>query len=413
MVRWDTMGADVRGNGWVLAILLGMGCPSVDSVIPEYEAAREAALGEPAPLVGQWEPDVVLHLGARLVDDVIGDVMVARGRIGQKDVPALGGAARLSPDLMTERVKVRSSNSCDACLAVDIRLAGDLGFRIGPVKGKVPIQVDVGLDIRVESRRDVDDQVVVANFHALRSAKARPTGRRLPKKLEAKADAAVEQVLRTALPKHLDDLELTRIDAATLPVRAMRVAPSELGIRVDMASRAVEPKPVGSVQAKVLEEWKVVASQGSLLSLARRVSFEKGPGEWSVVPEPTSLTIDRKSFELGLRLWMTTGSGWWRDYRVTGSVETQEGSVRLRASDVEALGSSPGAAIVDPLAALGESSILDSIASALDASVPTRHGKALKGLVAEVGVTSVFGADANLVVRGTLTTRPAKRGGSR
>ena len=113
--------------------------------------------------------------------------------------------------------------------------------------------------------------------------------------------------------------------------------------------------------------------------------------------------------ELGLRLWRTSGKGWWRDYTVSGPVTLTKSRIKLKAEDVREDGKSKGAVLADPLAALGEGIILRAIENSVAAAIPTSQAATSRGIKTTVTVTDLSGAtDGVLTLRGTLTAGEAK-----
>ena len=123
-----------------------------------------------------------------------------------------------------------------------------------------------------------------------------------------------------------------------------------------------------------------------------------------VVADPRALDIKRGAFELQLRLWRIKGRGWWRDYTVSGSFTHENGRVVLEPKDVRQTGQSPGAVLVDPLAALAEGHILDGMARALQTSVPTTSSQDVGGAPMTVRIDTAWGAGALVSLKGTLDT---------
>ena len=137
------------------------------------------------------------------------------------------------------------------------------------------------------------------------------------------------------------------------------------------------------------------------------------PLDFDIVPEPTHLTIEGDTFELGLRLWRVSGRGWWRDYTISGTVEAGTKRVLLAPVSVTKDAASPGAALVDPLAFLGQGVILRTIESALNTSMPASRADRFIGLDAALSVSKVQGEHGAVIVDGTLALTPAKSGGKR
>jgi len=148
--------------------------------------------------------------------------------------------------------------------------------------------------------------------------------------------------------------------------------------------------------------WQMHIAEETLLQLARKASFEKGPLEHDIVVEPTLLHFTRDGFTLGLRLWRVKGRGWWRDVVIAGDIEIAKKRIKLHPKSVAEAGKSRGAAWADPLAALAQGLILKSIENTLETSLPRTKSLKSKESKARVEVTSVTGAEQTLILRGQL-----------
>ena len=102
---------------------------------------------------------------------------------------------------------------------------------------------------------------------------------------------------------------------------------------------------------------------------------------YGVAIDPVGLKIEEDAFELALRLWKIEGRGlWWRDYTATGTIQQKEHKLKLKGDSVEEGDKSPRAGIVDPLALIAESFILDGISDQLSQSLPNHKSTHMSGL---------------------------------
>jgi hypothetical protein len=96
------------------------------------------------------------------------------------------------------------------------------------------------------------------------------------------------------------------------------------------------------------------------------------------------------------------GRGWWRDYTITGTVEPKQKRIVLNPEEVVVGEKSDGAAVVDPLAALGRGVILRSIENALSTAFPAGRNESVGGLRTRMEIDQIFGEGPIVEIAGTL-----------
>jgi hypothetical protein len=272
-------------------------------------------------------------------------------------------------------------------------------------QGSIPAKIRGVVDVDVTPEQVNRTWTVTARVKEVRDVKVQLG--RLPQVVRKLAEDEVAEQVRGAL-RELPDWSMSAIDGSSLPVRAARVAPSRAGIRVEMLTESPSPVPVAA-QAKLTEGWRLDVSQDSLVDLARAEAFRAGPVSHDVVVDPTDLRIGHGTFELDLRLWKTTGSGWWRDYTVQGSLAKGADRFALKARDVEQTGASEGAALADPLAYLGEGVILSSIADNVRAAFPAGTSAFAGGRRWSSRIRTISGEGERLTVTGDIVVDKLKK----
>ena len=114
------------------------------------------------------------------------------------------------------------------------------------------------------------------------------------------------------------------------------------------------------------------------------------------------------TFVIGLRLWKTTGRGWWHDYEVGGDWKLENGELTMKPSGkVQDLGHSKGAALADPLLALAEGVIQKAIGGALNTAVPTSSGE-MGDMGAEIVIDRLQAVDGQLRLMGSAVVHGPK-----
>lgn len=386
-----------------LLVFFAWGCGG--SIHPLYDAAKEEALRDPGPAVGDWDPDVIVHLSGPVMNKTV-RLMVEKHGVLEKKFTAPG--AELRPVLTVDKARV-SSKDCDGCVKIDLDLDGQLEWTLLGKKGKsVPFKVEVGFDADINVRDDKG---------TFRIDLAPKKVRRVELKLDD-VDKAVRDVLRSELKPFVEDkllaelkpVEVGAFGSKGLPLRGVKVLAADKGLRLGLLTRSPSPTAVPLDVATENEGFTIVISADSAIDYARAAAFRQGPLTLDVVPEPTSISIGPKgNFKLGLRLWRLTGAGWWRDYTIDGSAAVKQKTVALTAKGVTEGAKSEGAVLVDPLAALAEGLILEGIADAVNTTIPVNNRTVIGDLSARVLVEDIGGRDDYIVVTGDVAWTEAKK----
>src|SRR5262249_27318106 len=140
----------------------------------------------------------------------------------------------------------------------------------------------------------------------------------------------------------------------------------------------------------------------SLLEIAQAEAFKQGPMTYGLLAEPTALDFSGDKFDVGIRLWKTTGHGWWRDYSITGTWALAGEDFTMNPTHVEEKGHSPGAAVADPLIAMTNGLVQHAIKSALKTTTPANSGK-LGSLGAVIQLTGLQASGGVLHADGNVT----------
>lgn len=386
-------------------LLLGACAGRIEAL---YAETREAVLAPVPPAPPQWAPDAVLLLPDDLLEALVGQALEAvldgvRNRI---TVGGVFAGASVVPKAALRKLEVSPGSACDACLTVRLRLKLSAEVVIGPVAMQ-PVQATADATVQLE----VVDEPAAGTTPRRLVARVRQVDR-----LDVGGADGVQLVLDGALERWVQDLLSNRLppiplaEPGAVPLRALRVRAVE-------GALVVEALTEGGAEATALRpavppgHWGVAVAQDALLALARRAAFEQGVLDLDVYLDPRGLTVDGDRFALDLRVWRLAGRGWWRDYRVSGAVNTTGQRLRLEPDAVEEVDRSRWAGLADPLALLARSRILDAIAEGATQSIKARSGVVVAGLEVTADVRSVEGvrheAGGDVVVAGTLGSHRA------
>jgi hypothetical protein len=385
------------------------------SPLPEFEARRAAALAVATDVPARWQPDAVLTLRGALVADVIAAAITRAGALERK-IDLAGSRTFVRPTLKIDRLSVSSSPTCEACLRVDTALSGELSWQVAASSGAAPMSGALVFDAVLAARRDDDGFVVTLQPRDV-AAVTLELGGRTYEPVRRLAEGAVASWVRDDLLSQIGPLVIARIPDVDLPLRAARVRPYTDGVRLELLSQVPVTAPVQASDPGRSEAWALAVSTAALEHVARAHAFAHGPVSHGVVVEPTRLHVADDRFDLGLRLWRTTGRGWWRDVQVTGTVEPTTRGFALRPTEATEVARSKGARLVDPLAALAEGAILRGVERAVATTLPGGTDGIIAGVPIEMRVERFASAPDTLVIAGTSAVgeahaRPA-RGDSR
>ena len=337
-------------------------------VVDEFEARRAAALAPITEVPAIWAPDAALTLREGLVRDAIQAGLAGSGALDRK-VEIAGARTFVHPKLEVRALRLAPAPRCDTCLRVDADLEGELGWQIANSTGSAPLKAAVTFDVDAGASRDGDAFVIALRPRDVSKADLEVGGRTY-QTVQRIAEGALNRWIRDEALTRVPPIAVARVPAADLPLRAARARPVQGGIVVELLSQAPATLAVTPAPLADGEDWSLAVDPGVLLHAARVASFEHGPVSHGVVVEPTALRLGEADFVLGMRLWRTTGRGWWRDLSVTGTVARTPRGFTLSATEAVEVGRSKGARIVDPLAALAEGTILRAVERAVSTTLP-------------------------------------------
>lgn len=383
-----------------MLLLLALGCPS--PVSSDYEAAKTVALESVPDASGGWAPDAVLHLSHEMLSTLLSDVLANYGTL-EDDIDA--GLGELHPALTVNQVQL-GTGACDDCIGVTAQLGGPLGVKTRVGSTSVPLTVDATFDTELTVDRQGKDWRLLLQPRQLRELDVRVSGLGVA----GFAKESVRDWIDGAFLADVPPQEITTLDGDQLPVRSVKVVPRPKAVQVHILTAVAQGAPVPIVTT-VPEGWRLDVSPETLVGLAAAEAYRMGPQSRGIVPIPTSLVLDDDRFRLGLRLWRLSGRGWWRDYEVTGTVAVENAKFAFKPESAKKLKSSKGAALADPLAALGQGVILGAIEDALETTLPAAHREDADGLRTRVVTTSLTGSLTSITAEGRLVVRPVPERG--
>jgi hypothetical protein len=224
--------------------------------------------------------------------------------------------------------------------------------------------------------------------------------------LRVNAAGPLQDWLKTLLVERIAPVRIATLDTSALPIRDLRLSTTSDHLVIELLTDVPGAVPLRALPAPA-QGVEMVMSESVITGLARRAAFEAGTLQMDVAVDPRKLSVDGSAFVLDLRLWRLVGRGWYRDYRVNGEIGVDiraNGAPRLRleAKTAEETAASPGALLVDPIAALFQAKILDAIVNAMDRSLPAQTKQRVAGVALAAKMTTARGISEALHVYGTL-----------
>jgi hypothetical protein len=212
------------------------------------------------------------------------------------------------------------------------------------------------------------------------------------------------------MEKQLSGLPPIEMGSINLPVRGIRLNSTPLSQNVEVRSNVDHSMNIQTSALALEEDWELWVHQDTLLGWTQQKAFSMGVVGYGVAVDPIGLKIQEDAFELALRLWKIEGRGlWWRDYTAKGIIEQKEHKLKLKGESVEEGNKSPRAGLVDPLALIAESFILDGISDQLSQSLPNHKSTQMSGLKWKLQLEDCSASGQSVKLSGSINVSEAKR----
>jgi hypothetical protein len=348
-----------------------LGCQN--DISTQY-AERKATIEQPpSELAADWNPDIVL----RLDYDRMSELAMAVLEKKIQELPAakkefLGFKARIKPTLTIKRLTISDAPKAEEVQVVSI-LEGQLKWSLGQKKGSEPIRIRLKTNAQVHT--DNDELHLTINKIDSLSAKLSSVNINPLKSVD------LGPWIEEWMGKQLQNIPPVKMGSITLPVRGIRLNSTPLSQNVEIRSNINHLKNIQTPSLALEHEWELLVHQETLLGWTQQKAFSLGIVGYGVAIDPVGLKVSEDAFEMALRLWKVEGRGlWWRDYTATGTLTQKKHKLSLSGESVIEGEKSPRAGLVDPLALIAESFILDGISEQLSQSLPTHKSTQMDGL---------------------------------
>jgi|GEM_PF-6984241 len=352
-------------------ILMLLGC---QNDIAEQYAQRKATIeNAPPALSANWNPDIVLRLDYQRMSELA--VAVLDKKI--QELPAakkefLGFKARIKPILTIKRLTISDAPTAEEVQVVSI-LEGQLKWSLGQKKGSEPIR----LRLKTNAQVHTDDGELNLTINKIDSLSAKLASVSINPLKSVDLGPWVEEWMGA----QLQNLPPVKMGSITLPVRGIRLNSTPLSQNVEIRSDINHLQHIQTPPLALEHEWELWVHQDTLLGWTQQKAFSMGVVGYGVAIDPVDLQVSEDAFELALRLWKVEGRGlWWREYTASGKLTQKKHKLSLSGESVIEGDKSPRAGLVDPLALIAESFILDGISEQLSQSLPNHKSTHMNGL---------------------------------
>lgn len=358
-------------------------------IAPMYAAEKALALADPPPLTERWRPDLQIAIGEapleRAALAAIDAGLESLDLVLQATV--LGGEVSIRPSARVKSVDLRVLPDCEGCLSARAELTGQLKWALGPLNGTLPFAAGLGGQPRIQLARHDAGWSVSMRLQSLDRVSVQVASLR-----ELDVGPLLQGWVKRGLEK-APPIALGDIGAEGLPLRAMRLGggPGALQLEAltDVPSPGALPVSHGAPEGEA--DWEVRVAEQTVLSMARREAFKAGPQQLGLAVDPRALRFSGGDFDLDLRLWHLSGLGWWRDYTIHGELVMRGEDLVLRGTGADEGEHSPGAALANPLVALADGLLLDTVTKQLEQTLPTSQKADAGGFVLDAAATRAWG----------------------
>lgn len=380
-----------------MLLLVFLGC--ANNIQTLYEQEKAAVLAAPAALGASWDPELRVRLSDPALE-VLSQAALESGLLKAEDKirweGPLGVEAELSPKLEVKSLELRASKECDACLDLSASLTGTGNWKVGSLKGEVPLSLDIGGVVAFEVKKVDSSFQVTGKLKNVSQVKIKTT---------TVGDLDIAKPIQSwgkELSDHVPPFDLGEFGGDEVPLRALRLATVGGALAVEAVTDVAGGGPLTGPAPALKDGWELAISQKTALALMRRAAFEEGVIDYDVAADPRYLDVNGTMFTMGVRLWRLTSRGWWRDYEVTGNIDILPRSVRLVPKQAREGDKSEGAGVADPLALLAEGKILEVVEEGLEQTLPSGQSTDIGGQSLELRASSVKGMGGALVMSGSM-----------
>jgi hypothetical protein len=372
------------------------GCSN--AVRRDFDNIYEAALAPPPELSEKdWSSDASLLISTATLRDGFAAGMKGADLDARFKVPGFS----ISPRLRVESLEtIAPKPTCDGCIGLHGVLVGELDYRSVGLAGRATLGVGLNLDTKLQVQHQQDGWSIAAQPIEIYDAHLSFKGQR-----STLADLATRPVLdwltsRLVVPD--SPYQLARFGDLDAPVRALRMRTTEKGLHIHV--RTTSPVVMAVADAPDIDKgWSARLGVEALMSVARAASFEQGPIDYGIWIDPNDLLLEDDTFTLSVRMWKPKGGAWWRDYEIVGDYTFARGQLKLEPYEVLENRASPGAGSADPLALLAKGRILQSIAAAVNTSLPSSRTQDIAGVRIHWTVGDMKREGEDFVITGDVT----------
>jgi hypothetical protein len=378
---------------WLLFMLACMG-----TIRNAYDLERTTVLRSPDPVQPGWEGQVRVRLSDSALSRIARRA-VSRGVLHWKetitfDAP-LAPKVSVIPSVQVSHLRVHLDPACAACLYLDVKMDGEGRVNAGPLSMSIPFHATLKATVSMQVLGVNDNWRVVGEIDSVEDIEIGLTP----------ALSASIGPLQTWLSHALSQMPpfvLGEVGGANLPIRAARLGTDGRALELELVTAIADAVPVDAAQERLAEDWELRLHPDTLTAMLRYAGHKKGGGKFGIVDVPTALQVDGDNFTLDIRLWRLVGSGWWRDFQITGSAQIEGDDLKLIPEHSQSVAKSRNAGWVDPIFALAQQKTLQGVANGVRLTLPASTDAALGGVKMTPRLTVLSGGSTEVRIAGQI-----------
>jgi len=345
-----------------------------------------------------WNPDVRLRMSYEFMSEMAKPIIDQK--INTKDlvVSAFGQKITLNPNAKIKSLRLRGGKDNEILFSIDI--TGDVALQHAvlsfnqPYKshlaGKFTIQKNQNM-VQITPNDITKINIEIMNIPAI--------------SLRGQMMKWIKEAMKEIPPIDVMDLDLEPYNALDYRFNTRR-----RHLDLDVISKFPQQNKSVLQNMPLKNDWELSVSNNVLSSMIKNETYSKGVLSNGIVLDARTTTIEESQLVLNLRIWKLRGWGqWWRDYEIKSPLQIEKEKISLKEPEVALQQKSSWANVVDPIAAIGEGFILESIEKQLNQSLPTQHNTNVRGNKIAFIIDTIEGKDDWVHIAGKVESQKMKR----
>jgi len=366
-----------------------------NQIVLEYEAEKALLMQAPAPLEENWKPDMILRLNYGVISKLsiphLQDNFTKSTSISKN---ILGATLKVTPEMTVKRLQIADApenNQVTIRGAVEGKIPWKLGILEGTETCSASFQGKATVGMNDGAATLKMDSIELFRLHV---------------------DTLGGQDIAPLLEGWLQDsliatkaITLSEFELSQTPIRGIRLNTTPTSTNIEMRSYTTHSGNILTPKLAMKPDWELYMHQETMLGWLRLAAFEQGIISNGMAVDPRDFNINDQVFELDVRLWKLEGRGkWWREYKTMGTIEKEENKLIFVGKATKGEDKSRGANLVDPLAFIAETMILDKVSDTLSYTLPAQAFTKVNQREWKVTIEQYTGAGNQIRLSGAIGT---------